>query len=108
LVATHAVSMVVLEATGGYERGLLNVLCAEGVPASVANPRQVRDFAKSLGILAKTDTLDARVLRRFGETTPQRPYRKPSKEMQRLRALIQERMHLVRLMAAQRCRLATL
>lgn len=57
---------IVLEATGGLERALLQALQAIGLPAVVINPRQVRDFAKALGLLAKTDRLDARVLAHFG------------------------------------------
>lgn len=57
---------IVLEATGGLERPLLQALQAIGLPAVVINPRQVRDFAKALGLLAKTDRLDARVLAHFG------------------------------------------
>lgn len=57
---------IVLEATGGLERPLLQALQAIGLPVVVINPRQVRDFAKALGLLAKTDRLDARVLAHFG------------------------------------------
>ena len=58
---------VVLEATGGYERAIVAVLLAEGLPVVVANPRQVRDFARATGKLAKTDTIDALVLARFAK-----------------------------------------
>jgi transposase len=58
----------VLEATGGYEQVVADVLRAHGVAVSIVNPRQVRDFAKATGQLAKTDRLDARVLAHFGET----------------------------------------
>ena len=57
---------IVLEATGGLERPLLQALQAVGLPVVLINPRQVRDFAKALGLLAKTDRLDARVLAHFG------------------------------------------
>ena len=62
---------ILLEATGGLERPLLQALQAVGLPVVVVNPRQVRDFAKALGLLAKTDRLDARVspLRSFHPTT---------------------------------------
>ena len=62
-----AVDLVVLEATGGYERGLVCALQAAGVAVARVNPRQARDFAKSMGVLAKTDKLDARVLRDFAD-----------------------------------------
>jgi transposase len=60
------IHLIVLEATGGYERGIVAALSAAGLPVVVVNPRQVRDFAKATGRLAKTDALDARVLAEFG------------------------------------------
>jgi transposase len=66
LQAAH-VDLVVVEATGGYERGLVCALQAAGVCVARVNPRQARDFAKSMGVLAKTDQVDARVLRDFGD-----------------------------------------
>jgi transposase len=61
------VDLVVAEATGGYERGLVMALHDEGVSVARVNPRQSRDFAKSMGVLAKTDRVDARVLRDFAD-----------------------------------------
>lgn len=61
------VDLVVLEASGGYERGLLCALQTAGLCVARVNPRQARDFAKSLGVLAKTDQVDARVLRDFAD-----------------------------------------
>ena len=61
------VDLVVLEATGGYERGLGCALQGAGVPVARVNPRQARDFAKSMGVLAKTDQVDARTLRDFAD-----------------------------------------
>lgn len=57
---------VVLEATGGYEQPLVATLVAAGIPVTVLNPRQARDFARAMGQLAKTDAIDARVLTQFG------------------------------------------
>lgn len=62
------VAVVVLEATGGLEKPLATALCLAGYAVMVVNPRQARDFAKSMGYLAKTDSLDARVLSAFGRT----------------------------------------
>jgi transposase len=59
--------LIVLEATGGVERALVRALVAAELPVTVANPRQVRDFAKATGQLAKTDVLDAHVVARFAE-----------------------------------------
>lgn len=60
-------TLVVMEATGGYERSLVTALAAAGLPFAVVNPRQVRDFARGLGLLEKTDKLDARVLAHFAD-----------------------------------------
>jgi transposase len=64
---------IVLEATGGLERPVLQALQAVGLPVVVVNPRQVRDFARALGLLAKTDRLDARVLAHFGAAVQPAP-----------------------------------
>lgn len=64
-----APALIVLEATGGLEMSLVGELAQAQLPVVVVNPRQVRDFAKALGKLAKTDTLDAQLLARFGEAT---------------------------------------
>jgi transposase len=64
-VRPQAVSLCVMEATGGYEAAAAALLLATGQPLAVVNPRQVRDFAKATGVLAKTDAVDARVLARF-------------------------------------------
>ena len=57
--------LIVLEATGGYENTVAAELQSKGFPVAVVNPRQIRDFARSVGILAKTDILDARVIAHF-------------------------------------------
>ena len=74
--------LIVLEATGGLERPLVGALVAAALPVIVANPRQVRDFAKATGQLAKTDQLDARVLARFAEAVRPalRPHPDPTTE----------------------------
>ena len=59
--------LIVLEATGGLEAPVAAALATAGLPVAVVNPRQARDFAKATGVLAKTDTLDARMLARLGE-----------------------------------------
>ena len=61
------VDLVVIEATGGYERGLVCALQRAGITVARVNPRQARDFAKSMGVLAKTDRVDARILRDFAD-----------------------------------------
>ena len=62
--------LIVLEATGGYELAVVGALATAGLPVVVVNPRQVRDFAKATGQLAKTDRLDAAMLAVFGERVP--------------------------------------
>src|SRR5258708_19115661 len=61
---------VILEATGGLETPVASALAAAGIAVAIVNPRQVRDFARATGKLAKTDRLDAEVLARFGEAGP--------------------------------------
>lgn len=66
-LSQNAVEVVVCEATGGYERGLIEALEGIGVNVHVAHPNKVRAYARALGYLAKTDRLDAQVLRSYGE-----------------------------------------
>ncbi len=61
----ETVGVILLEATGGFERQAAVALCMAGLPVMVINPRQARDFAKSMGYLSKTDAIDARVLSHF-------------------------------------------
>lgn len=83
-----APALIVLEATGGFETPSVAALAAANLPAAVVNPRQVRDFAKSTGKLAKTDTLDAAILAHFGEAIG--PAVRPIKDadLQALEALV--------------------
>jgi len=66
---------VVLEATGGLQAPLASALAIAGIPVAVVNPRQVRDFARATGQLAKTDAIDAQILARFAETVRPAPAR---------------------------------
>jgi len=99
-------ALIVLEATGGLERAVVSALQASGLPVVVVNPRQVRDFAKALGQLAKTDRLDARVLAHFAAAIkpPLRPIK--SKEEQELDALTGRRGQLVEILADEKNRRA--
>lgn len=105
-VQTAPVQLVVLEATGGYETACVTACVAAGVPVAVINPRQVRDFARALGRLAKTDPVDAQVIAEFGaRVTP--PVRDVADaERQALLALIARRRQLVEMCTAERQRLA--
>jgi transposase len=88
-------SHVVLEATGGYERALVAHLQAAGIAVCVVNPRQVRDFARAQGRLAKTDSLDARVLADFGAAMAPKPTAKPDPSRRALSELCSLREQLV-------------
>lgn len=86
--------LVVLEATGGYEYAFARAAQDAGLPVTVVNPRQVRDFARSLGRLAKTDRLDAAVLALYAERVRPELRALPSREHEVLRALMQRREEL--------------
>lgn len=100
-------ALVVLEATGGLEGPLVGALAAAGLPVVVVNPRQVRDFAKATGRLAKTDTLDAAVLAHFAATVRPTPRPLPDAATQTLAALVTRRRQLVGMLTAERNRLAS-
>ena len=98
LLADMKPGLVVMEASGGYEIPLVEVLVLRHVNVVVINPRQVRDFAKATGKLAKTDVIDAEMIARFAEAI--KPEVRPLKDMdaQRLQALIARRRQLVRML----------
>jgi transposase len=103
-IGSHARSLVVLEATGGLERGLARALDRAGIAVAVANPRQARDFAKACGLLAKTDRIDARVLALFAERV-QPPPRAPRTAVdEALAALVLRRRQLVTIRDGERSR----
>lgn len=106
LMALHP-ERIVLEATGGLEIAVTAALYAAGLPVVVINPRQVRDFAKALGQLAKTDRLDARVLAHFAAAV--KPALRPVKTAADLEldALVARRSQLVEMLAAEKNRRAT-
>lgn len=97
--------LIVLEATGGYERAVVAALAAAGLPAVVVNPRQVRDFAKATGQLAKTDDLDADLLALFGDRVRPTPRPLPDAIVQQLDALMTRRRQLLDMLTAERNRL---
>lgn len=98
-------SLVVLEASGGYEIPVVEVLALRNLSVVVINPRQIRDFAKATGKLAKTDAIDAEVIARFGEVI--RPEIRPLKDAdaQRLQALVARRRQLVQMLTEEKNRL---
>src|SRR6516225_6630541 len=97
---------VIVEATGGLETAVASALAAAGIAVAIVNPRQVRDFARATGRLAKTDRLDAEVLARFGEAV--RPAARPlaDQQAQALEALVTRRRQLVEMLTAEKNRRA--
>jgi transposase len=97
--------LVILEATGGFERTVVGALAAEGLPLVVVNPRQVRDFARATGRLAKTDRIDAAILARFAEAVRPAPKPLPDREIHALQAIVARRRQLLGMLAAENNRL---
>jgi transposase len=98
-------ALIVLEATGGYETDVATALGLAGLPVALVNPRQVRDFARALGRLAKTDALDAQVLALFAERVRPTPRPLPDDAHQALAALVTRRRQLVDMLTTERLRL---
>jgi len=98
-------ALVVLEASGGYEMHVACFLAHEGLPVVIANPKHARDFAKSLGLLAKTDRLDAKMLARFAQAVRPEPRPLPDAETLALKALVARRSDLVAMRTAEENRL---
>jgi transposase len=97
-------ALVVVEATGGCERRLVAELIDAGWTVAVVNPRQVRDFAKALGRLAKTDRIDAETLALFAQRVQPRPTQKTPEKQQELDALVTRRRQLVEVRSMERMR----
>ena len=96
--------LVVLEATGGREALVVQALHAAGIPLAVVNPRQVRDFARATGKLAKTDKLDAGVLAHFAEAVRPDPQQPSDEATQRLGEGLARRRQLVGMLTAEKNR----
>lgn len=97
--------LVVVEATGGYERAAVKAMQQAGLPVALANPRAVRDYAKALGILAKTDHLDAGVIARYGAAVQPRPLAAPDESREKCDDLVTRRRQLVDQRTAEQNRL---
>lgn len=96
--------LVVLEATGRLHRRVAAVLAAAGLPVAVVNPRQIRDFARATGRLAKTDKLDAETIARFAEAVQPAPRPLPDAAALRLQALVARRRQLTEMLVAEKNR----
>ncbi len=97
--------LVVLEATGRYERLAATSIAARGIPVAVVNPRQTRDFAKAMGRLAKTDRIDAFVLARFAGAVEPRASTIPDGEAQHLQGVLARRRQLIEMLVSEGNRL---
>lgn len=98
-------TLIVVEATGGLENGIVAALSAAQLAVAVVNPRQARDFAKATGRLAKTDQLDADNLAHFGQAVQPEPRRLPDEATQELSALLSRRRQVIDMLTAERNRL---
>ena len=98
-------TLLVLEATGGYEMPCAAALAAAGLPVVIVNPRQVRDFAKSTGQLAKTDRIDAAILALFAERIQPAITGVPDETTRELDALVTRRRQIVEMLTTEKNRL---
>jgi transposase len=101
-------AMIVMEATGGFETVVAGALVGAQLRLAVVNPRQIRDFARALGRLAKTDALDAEVIALFAERVPIEPRPLPDAEARQLSELVARRRQLIEMMTMERNRRRTL
>jgi len=100
-------ALIVMEATGGLETLAASMLTLAGLSVAVVNPRQTRDFARAMGVLAKTDALDARVLAMFAERVRPAPRPLADAQTQELEALVGRRRQVIEMLVAERNRLYT-
>lgn len=100
-------ALVVLEATGGIELPVVAALAVAGVPVAVVNPRQIRDFAKATGRLAKTDTLDAEAMAHFAAAVRPTPRPLPDAQAKELRVILTRRRQVIEMLTAERNRLSS-
>lgn len=99
--------LVVMEATGGYQAPAAAALTVAGLVVAVVNPRQVRDFGRASGKLAKTDALDSEIIALFAETMKPEPRPLPSGDLEELKAMVVRRRQLVEMITAEKNRLGT-
>lgn len=97
--------LIVLEATGGLELPFVAELAYEKMPVAVVNPRRIREFARSIGQLAKTDKLDAKVIAHFGAATHPEARKLPTNDEEKLTALITRRRQIIEMLTAEKNRL---
>src|SRR5829696_6984618 len=100
--------LIAVEATGGYQRSVVDALFWAGLAVAVVNPARVRQFARACGLLAKTDKLDAQVLAEFGRRVQPRQYEGKSEAEKQLSALLVRRKQLEEMLKAEQNRLRTI
>jgi transposase len=101
-------TVIVMEASGGYEIDVASELGSAGLPVVIVNPRQVRDFARGIGKLAKTDKIDAYVLARFAETTKPVVKPLPTEKEKEIKELVARRRQLIAFRASEKIALIEL
>ncbi len=106
--AGRSPKLVVLEATGRYERLAATTLAAKAIPVAIVNPRQARDFAKAMGKLAKTDKIDAFVLARFASAIEPKASVIPDEEALALQGILARRRQLIEMLVSENNRLGML
>lgn len=100
--------LIVVEATGGYQRSVVEALFHAGLPVAMVNPARVRQFARACGVLAKTDKLDAHVLAVFGQRVQPKPYTGKSEAEKQLSSLLVRRKQVEEMLKAEQNRLRTI
>jgi transposase len=106
-IAQVSPTLIVLEATGGLETFVATALGVARLPVAIINPRQVKDFAKAIGKLAKTDAISAEILALFGQTLRPEPRLLKDEELQELSAILTRRSQLVLMLTAEKNRLSS-
>jgi len=102
-----APALIVMEATGGIELPIAAALAAAGLPVAVVNPRQMRDFARATGKLAKTDAIDAKVIAHFAAAVKPTPHPLPGAQAQEFDAILTRRRQVVEMLTAEKNRLSS-
>ncbi len=105
-LTSYAPKVIILEGTGGLERMAATYMAQAGLPVAIVNPRQVRDFARASGTLAKTDAIDAQIIARFGEAMKVEPRFIPDTLRSELKSLVARREQLIAMRKAELSRLS--
>ena len=107
IIGSFNPALVVLEATGGFENNGASILASSNIPVAVVNPRQVRDFAKATGTLAKTDCLDAKIIAMFGKAIKPNISALPDETLKHINLLVRRRAQLVSILGQEKNRFSS-